>query len=167
MRDLYIEQAVKLQVKVLAVDVAVGELGDDGLQRVVELAPALEVLRCSGLHFVSLNISEVTTASSPSPLWRRTAGNDLYTIDASTPRFRTPCACSRCLLSVYGHVLTQRRPDAQFQARLPSESSLSFRPDCHQTARSVSGRLSSDSSRAPFRSRTLQAVQTDKQRTEV
>ena len=45
MRDLYIEQAVKLQVKVLAVDVAVGELGDDGLQRVVELAPALEVLR--------------------------------------------------------------------------------------------------------------------------
>ena len=43
-RAFYIEEAAELHVEVLAVDVAAGELGDDGLQRVVELAPALEVL---------------------------------------------------------------------------------------------------------------------------
>jgi hypothetical protein len=40
----YSEEAAELQRQVRAVDVALGNLGDDRVQRVAELAPALELL---------------------------------------------------------------------------------------------------------------------------
>ncbi len=53
------EQAAELQGKVRAVDVAMGELGNDGVKRRAELAAALEILPANS-RFLSL--------SSPSPV---------------------------------------------------------------------------------------------------
>ena len=42
--DENLEEAAELLVEVVGVDVAVRQLGDDGLHRVVKLAPALSIL---------------------------------------------------------------------------------------------------------------------------
>ena len=42
--NAHAEEAAQLVAEIVAINVALRELGDDGLHRVLELAPALEIL---------------------------------------------------------------------------------------------------------------------------